>query len=147
MSEEFNNHSICIDWRLSSDHAPLTVKISIFEEIVQTKKYTIVKNNKEEHNFVVDVKNLIRGLNTFQIDSKEDLENVVQEFANNTNNIWFKHSKLVNITRHLKSYRMKNIKFLQRLMEIQDDWTIEKVLRKQSKFQNKNFLIVRYKKS
>ena len=50
----------------------------------------------------MDVKNLISGLNTFYIDNKEDLENDVQEFANNTNNIWFKHSKLVNITRYSK---------------------------------------------
>jgi len=91
-----------MDWRLSSDHAPLTVKILIFKENVQTRKCTIVKNSEKEHKFVPNIKNLIRSLNTFHINSKEDLKNVVQKFTNNTNDIWFKHSKLVNITRHSK---------------------------------------------
>jgi len=91
-----------MNWRLSSDYAPLIVKISIFKENIQIRKHTIVKNSKEEYNFVTDVKNLIRDLNIFHINSKEDLENVVQRFTNNMNNIWFKHSKLVNITRHSK---------------------------------------------
>ena len=34
--------------------------------------------------------------------SKESLEQVVQEFAHNTNKIWFKHSKVVNITKYSK---------------------------------------------
>ena len=41
---------------------------------------------------------------------------------------------------------MKNIKFLQKLIKIQDDWTIKNFSKKQSKFLNKNFLIVKYKK-
>ena len=76
-----------MNWRLSSDYAPLIVKISIFKENIQIRKHTIVKNSKEEYNFVTDVKNLIRDLNIFHINSKEDLENVVQRFTNNMNNI------------------------------------------------------------
>jgi len=97
ISEGFNNHSIHADWRLSLDYAPLTVKISIFEENIQTRKHTIVKNSEEDHNFVTNVKDLIKDLN---INSKDNLENIVQEFANNTNNIWFKYLKLVNITKY-----------------------------------------------
>jgi len=36
------------------------------------------------------------------ISSKEVLEQVVQEFANKMNSIWFKNSKIINITKHLK---------------------------------------------
>ena len=36
------------------------------------------------------------------IASKEDLEQVVQEFTHNTDEIWFKHSKIVNDTKHSK---------------------------------------------
>ena len=99
MLEEFNNHSILPDWRLFSDHALLIVKILIFEEDIQTRKHTIVKKSKEEYNFVVDIMNLIKGLNTNHINSKDYLEVIIQDFANNANNIWFKYLKLVNITK------------------------------------------------
>ena len=85
--EEFNNHTIYADWRLSLDHAPLTVKISIFEENIQTRKHTIVKNSDEKNNFVAEVIMSIKGLNTSHINSKEDLKYIVQEFTNNTNDI------------------------------------------------------------
>ena len=38
------------------------------------------------------------------ISSKKSLEQVVQEFIHNTEEIWFKHSKVINITKHLKSW-------------------------------------------
>ena len=37
-SPEHNNHCIYPDWRLISDHIPITVNISILEKYVQTKK-------------------------------------------------------------------------------------------------------------
>ena len=45
MSEEFNNHSILLDWRLSLDYALIIVKILILEEKILTRKYTIIKND------------------------------------------------------------------------------------------------------
>jgi len=84
---QFNNHIICPDWRLSSDHALLTVKISILEEHIQTRKQTIVKNSEEEIKFIADIIELVKRLNTNHISSKEDLENIVQEFAHSIDDI------------------------------------------------------------
>jgi len=50
----------------------------------------------------------IKELNTIHIHNKENLESIVQEFTNNTNDIWYKYSKLVNITKHSKSWWNKN---------------------------------------
>ena len=99
---EFNNHMIYLEWRLSSDHAPLTINIMIFEKHIQTKKHTIVKNNKEEKNFLAELIKSIKVLNTEYILSKENLEWIVQDFTDNTDKIWFKHPKIVSITKHLK---------------------------------------------
>ena len=35
---EFNNHTIHPEWRLLLDYTPLTVKISILEEYIQSRK-------------------------------------------------------------------------------------------------------------
>jgi len=37
-SEEFDNHHIHPDWRLTSDHTSISVNISIIEEHIQIKK-------------------------------------------------------------------------------------------------------------
>ena len=74
----------------------------MFEEHIQTRKRTIVKGRKEEFKFITDVTDLIKSLNTIHISNKEDLECIVQEFVYNTDKIWFKHSKMVDITKYLK---------------------------------------------
>ena len=102
-SAEFDNHTIHSKQRLSLDYALFTVNITIFEEHVQTKKQIIVKNSKKERNFIAELTKSIKRLNTEYITSKEDLEQVVQEFVHNIDEIWFKHSKIVNVTKHSKS--------------------------------------------
>jgi len=74
----------------------------IFEKHIQTKKYTIIKNSKEERNFLTELINSVKSLNMKHISSKENLEQVIQEFAYNMDKIWFKYSKVVNITKHSK---------------------------------------------
>ena len=73
-SSELKNHMTHPKWRLSSDHAPLTVEIVIIEEYVQTKKHTIVKNSKEEKKFLAKLIETIRELNTENILNKEILK-------------------------------------------------------------------------
>ena len=53
---------------------PLTIDIAIIEEHIQTKKYTIVKNSKKEMNFITELIETIKSLNTEQISNKEILE-------------------------------------------------------------------------
>ena len=78
------------------------MNIAIFEENIQMKKCTIVKNSEEENNFIIKLIEVIKRLNTKDIQSKEVPENIVQSFANCMERIWYKHSKIVNITKHSK---------------------------------------------
>ena len=100
--EEFDNHTIHSEWRMSSDHASLIVNILIFEKHIQTRKQMIIKNNKEETRFIAEIIKSIKRLNMNYIESKKDLESIIQELTHNTDKIWLKHSKVINITKHSK---------------------------------------------
>jgi len=62
-SSELNNHSIYPDWQLASNHAPLTVSISIVEENINSSKFSIAKNSEEEVTFIKEVSSIIKNLN------------------------------------------------------------------------------------
>ena len=82
------------------NHTSLAVDISIFEEHIQSRKRTLVKNSKEEEFFIKELIKAIKELNMENIQSKKVLEQIVQSFASNTERIWYKHSKVVNITKY-----------------------------------------------
>jgi len=57
--EKFNNHYISPKLQSLFDHASLSVSVTIKEEHIQERKQTIVKNSKEEKNFIKELKNMI----------------------------------------------------------------------------------------
>ena len=76
-SSEYNNHTIYSDLRLTSDHTLLTVDISIFEEQIQTRRYMLIKNSNEENNFVNELIENIKEMNTTCICNKTILEQII----------------------------------------------------------------------
>ena len=62
----------------------------------------IIKNNKEETRFIAEIIKSIKRLNMNYIESKKDLESIIQELTHNTDKIWLKHSKVINIMKHSK---------------------------------------------
>ena len=71
---------------------------------IQIRKHIIVKNSKEEENFVAKLIEAIKELNTENIPDIEALKQIIQSFANTTDRIWVKNSKIVNITKHSKKW-------------------------------------------
>lgn len=75
-TEEFNNHSILTNFQGPSNHASLSVHITIEKESIQEKKLTIVKNSEEEKEFINDLRNRISYIKTTNICNSEKLEEV-----------------------------------------------------------------------
>ena len=71
-SVEINNHYILSEIQYSLDHVPLTINISIIED-----KCTIIRNSKEEENFVLELKNAMGNINTSNIPDKESLKSII----------------------------------------------------------------------
>ena len=76
-SRKINQHSIYPENRLSSDHTPLTITISIVNEIVSTSRLSIQQNSKQENAFVEEVISIFKNLEMFNITDKDNLENMV----------------------------------------------------------------------
>ena len=75
----------------SMSGTPLTVVISIIEEFIQDKQWTIIRNSEEEEEkFVTELTNTIRNIDTTD---KELLKEIIQEYARISDSIWYKFSK------------------------------------------------------
>jgi len=80
-SSALHNHSIASNIQKLSDHAPLIVELTVYEENNQSIRSTVVKNSDKESEFL---KNLVYTLNTIDttnIHSSADLEDIVNNFA------------------------------------------------------------------
>ena len=81
----------------------MTVDISIIEEFIPNKQYTIIKNNKEEDKFIANIIEVIKKIDTKYLSNRELLKLTVQEFANKSDIIWYKHLRYINITKYPKA--------------------------------------------
>jgi len=107
-SSVLNNHSIHPEWCLSSNHAPLTITIPISDKCINTCKNTIQKNSIEEEQFVNDTISTIKNLDITNLLDILSLEKAVNDFTKNVDDVWNKNAKLINITKHSKSWWYNN---------------------------------------
>jgi len=92
-SIELNQHTIHPDWRLTSDHAPLSVTILITNEFITTSKLLIQQNSKQENAFIKEVISVFQNLDTLNISNKECLKNMVNNLNSLINQVWNKNAK------------------------------------------------------
>ena len=71
-SSELDQHSILPNSWLFSDHAPLSIDILIFEEIIQTSKLSLAPKSDQESTFIEDIILNFKNMDTSNI---EDTEN------------------------------------------------------------------------
>ena len=87
-----------------SDHAPLTIIILISKEYIKSSKRSIIINSEEETSFIKDLISSIRNLHTSNLLDKNSLERVVNKFTKAVEYAWEKNLKIINITKHSKSW-------------------------------------------
>jgi len=103
-SNNINQHSIHPDWHLTSDHAPLSITISIINEVINTSKLSIQQNSEQEIVFVKEVILIFKNLDTSNITDKECLENTVNNLDSLINQMWNKNVKQTRITKYSKQW-------------------------------------------
>ena len=84
-SSELNSHSILPNSQLSLDHAPLTVKINIAKENINSFKYSIVKNSKKKSKFIEEVVHTIKNINSNDLNNSFKLEETTRSLVSKIN--------------------------------------------------------------
>jgi len=101
-SAELDRHFILPDYRLSSDHVPLTIDIPIGDKIVQLTKLSVIPGSNQEKDFIKDVISNLQVLDTLNINSVKNLNLVVNRLGSIIEQIWFKNAKRTKISKHSK---------------------------------------------
>jgi len=86
------------------DHAPLTITISIADEIVSTSKLSIPPNSEQETAFVKEIIVIFKNLETSNITDKDNLENTINHLEVLIKQAWIKNAKHSRITKHSKQW-------------------------------------------
>ena len=100
---KIKNHFILSDLWSSLDYAFLTIEIFINKNFIQDKWWTIIKNSKEEENFVNEFNNAISNIDISDISNKESLKEIAQKYTTTLDSLWHKYSKSINITKCSKA--------------------------------------------
>jgi len=103
-SEELDHHFILPNHRLSSDHALLTIDISIGVEIIQSTKLSIVPGSNQEKEFIQSVISNLLVLDTSNIDTAENLNLTVNHLGSIIEQMWTKNAKRTRISKHSKQW-------------------------------------------
>jgi len=101
-SSKLNRHVIHLSWRLTSDHALLTITITIKEEYVMNTKLSLLKNSKQEEEFIKEVICVFKLLDTTNLIDCKSLEQIVDKLAASIKQAWNSNARRVKITKHSK---------------------------------------------
>ena len=101
---ELNHHSILPESHLSSDHAPLSIDIPIYEEVICTSKLSIPPKSDQETAFIKEIISNFKNLDTSDIGDIEKLECIVNQLGAIIDQAWTKNAKKSKISKHSKQW-------------------------------------------
>ena len=100
----FGQHSLHPELRRPSDHVPLIIEVGINETNIDNSFWSISKDSDEEKDFIKAITDGTLALDTSNITSKENLEEVAQRLAGIFNEAWHSQAKKKRITKHSKEW-------------------------------------------
>jgi len=101
-SIELDRHTILTESRLSSDHAPLSIDIPIYDEVIHSTKLVITPGSDQEKEFFKDIISSFISLDTSNIDNVGCLNQIVKQLGDIIKQIWSKNAKQSRISKHSK---------------------------------------------
>ena len=101
-SYELDHHSIHPGNCLSLDHAPLSIKIPIIEEVIQSSKLMIYPKSDQETAFVEEVILSLKNLDISVIDDSDKLKSIVNQLGTIIDQAWMKNAKKSRMSKHFK---------------------------------------------
>jgi len=101
-SIELDHHTILTEPWLSSDHAPLSIDIPIYDEVIHSTKLVITPGSDQEKEFFKDIISSFISLDTSNIDNVDRLNQIVNQLGNIIKQIWSKNAKQSRISKHSK---------------------------------------------
>ena len=101
-STELDHYFIHPESHLSSDHAPLTIDISIYGEDICTSKLLILPKIDQETAFIEEIILNFKNLNMSSIADTDNLEYIVNQLRAIINWAWTKNAKKSKISKHSK---------------------------------------------
>ena len=103
-SIELDRHTILTESRLSSDHAPLSIDIPIYDEVIHSTKLVITPGSDQEKEFFKDIISSFISLDTSNINNVDHLNQIVNQLGNIIKQIWSKNAKRSRISKHSKQW-------------------------------------------
>ena len=101
---KLDHHSIHPENRLSSDHAPLSIDIPIFEEVIPTSKFLIPLKSDQETVFIEEIISNFKNMDMSDIGSMEKLECIVNQLGAIIDQAWMKNAKKSRFSKHSKQW-------------------------------------------
>ena len=103
-SSKLNHHSILPKSHLSSDHAPLSINIPIYKEVICTSKLLIPPKSNQETAFIEEIILNFKNLDTSNIGDMKKLEYIVNQLGVIIDKAWTKNAKKSKISKHCKQW-------------------------------------------
>jgi len=103
-SYELDRHSIHPGSHLSLDHALLSIKIPIIEEVIQSSKFLIHPKSDQETAFVEEIILSFKILDTSVIGDSDKLESIVNQLGMIIDQAWKKNTKKSRTSKHSKQW-------------------------------------------